>query len=59
MTEIILVCILIILLAAANLVTEDTKALVCAQAARDTIQVVAVRDSVLLECYCPEPEETE
>ena len=53
MTEIMLAVILIILVAASNLLIEDTRTQRCAAAARDTIQVVAVRDSVLLECYRP------
>ena len=59
MEELLLIIILIFLAFGFSEINRDTTALRCSQAARDTIQVVAVRDSVLRECYLPSVDSTE
>ena len=59
MEELMLIFILIFLAIGLYTISEDTGALRCSQAARDTIQVVMVRDSVLRECYLPQIDSME
>ena len=59
MEELLLILLLIFVAFGFAQINEDTRTLRCSQAARDTIQVVAVRDSVLRECYLSQIDSTE